>query len=123
VRTALFVGIAGFFGALTRYGVAGLVSRTEETFPWGTFIVNVSGCFVLGLLVAMFAHRLAIHPDVRVAVTVGFLGAYTTFSTFALETYEFRETHSLGLAALNVLASVVFGLVAVWVGSAIGRSI
>jgi CrcB protein len=123
VRTALWVGTAGFFGAIARYTVAGWVSTPEEGFPWGTFVVNVSGCFALGLLVAMFTHRFVVHPDLRVALTVGFLGAYTTFSTFALETFEFGETHDAGLAVLNVVASVIAGLVAVWLGSALGRSV
>lgn len=121
MQTALWVGLAGFFGAIARYGVSGLVSRVDETFPWGTFVVNVSGSFALGLLVAMFGHRLVVHADLRVALTVGFLGAYTTFSTFALETFEFGETHAPGLAALNVVASVAAGVVAVWAGLAIGR--
>ena len=123
MRTALCVGAAGFLGAMARYGVAGLVSRTEETFPWGTFVVNISGCFLLGLLVAIFAHRFVVHPDLRIALTVGFLGAYTTFSTFALETVEFADTHSAGIALLNVGASVAAGLGAVWLGSALGRSL
>ncbi|HET7481611.1 MAG TPA: fluoride efflux transporter CrcB [Actinomycetota bacterium] len=123
LRTAIWVGVAGFFGAIARYGVAGLVSRVDEGFPWGTFVVNVSGCFLLGLLVAMFAHRFVVHPDLRVALTVGFLGAYTTFSTFALETFEFGETHSAGLAVVNVVMSLATGLAAVWLGTALGRSL
>jgi CrcB protein len=119
----MWVGIAGFFGTLARYGVSGIVSRVDETFPWGTFAVNVSGSFLLGLLVGMFAHRVAVHPDLRVALTVGFLGAYTTFSTFALETFEFGETHSPGLAVLNVGVSLIAGLGAVWLGATTGRSI
>ena len=108
---------------MARYGVAGLVSRAEESFPWGTFVINVSGCFLLGLLVAMFAHRFVVHPDLRIALTVGFLGAYTTFSTFALETFDLAETHSTGVGILNVTASVAAGLLAVWLGSALGRSL
>jgi fluoride exporter len=123
MRTALWVGIAGFFGAMARYGVSGLVSTTEEGLPWGTLIVNVSGCFVLGLLVAAFAHRVVVHQEVRVALTVGLLGAYTTFSTFALETFELAETRAGVLAIVNVTVSVVVGLAAVWLGTAIGRSL
>jgi CrcB protein len=123
VRTAIWVGIAGFFGAIARYGVSGLVSRVDERFPWGTFVVNVSGCFVLGLLVAVFAHRFVVHPDLRIALTVGFVGAYTTFSTFALETFEFGETHAPGLAFLNVAVSLTAGLGAVWLGTSLGRSL
>jgi CrcB protein len=123
MRTVLWIGLAGFFGSMARYGVSGLVSRVNETFPWGTFVVNVSGSFLLGLLVAMFSHRFVVHPDLRVALTVGFLGAYTTFSTFALETFEFGETHSPGLALLNVGVSLVAGLGAVWIGTTMGRSL
>lgn len=123
MRTALWIGVAGFFGAIARYEVAALVSSRDEGFPWGTFVVNVTGCFVLGLLVAMFAHRFVVHQDLRIALTVGFLGAYTTFSTFALETYEFGETKALGLAILNVTVSVVAGLIAVWLGTILGRSL
>lgn len=123
MRTALWIGVAGFFGAIARYAVAGLVSDVDETFPWGTFVVNVTGSFVLGFLVASFAHRFVVHADLRVALTVGFLGAYTTFSTFALETFEFTETGSPGLAILNVVALVVAGLTAVWLGSLAGRAL
>lgn len=110
-------------GAISRYLVAGLVSTVDETFPWGTFVVNVSGSFVLGFLVSTFAHRFAVHPDLRVALTVGFLGAYTTFSTFALETFEFTQTGSPGLALLNIGASMVVGLAALWVGILMGRAL
>jgi len=123
MRTVVWIGCAGFFGAIARYGVSGLVSRVDETFPWGTFVVNVSGSFLLGLLVAALAHRYVVHADLRIALTVGFLGAYTTFSTFALETVEFVETHTPGLALLNVAASVVAGLGAVWAGTVVGRSL
>ena len=123
MRTALWVGVAGFFGAMARYGVSGIVSRVNETFPWGTLVVNVSGSFLLGLLAGMFGHRFVVHHDLRIALTVGFLGAYTTFSTFALETFEFGETHAPGVAVLNVVASVAAGLAAVWAGQALGRSL
>lgn len=123
MRTAIWIGIAGFFGSIARYAVSGVVSRVNESFPWGTFAVNVTGSFALGFLVSAFAHRLVVHPDLRIAITVGFLGAYTTFSTFALETFEFAETRAWGWAAVNVIASLAVGLVAVWLGSAAGRQI
>jgi CrcB protein len=103
--------------------VAGAVSRVDESFPWGTFTVNVTGSFVLGFLVAAFAHRFVVHPDLRIAVTVGFLGAYTTFSTLALETFEFTETRAWGWATANVVLSVAAGLAAVWLGALAGRRI
>jgi fluoride exporter len=123
MSTAVWIGIAGFFGAMARYGVAGLVSSPDEQFPWGTFVVNITGSLVLGFLVAVFSHRIAIHPDLRIALTVGFLGAYTTFSTFALETFEFAETSSILLAGMNIAASIICGLAAVWVGTRLGGAI
>ena len=123
MATALWVGIGGFFGAIARYVVAGWASRADETFPYGTFAVNVSGSFLLGLVIGLMGERVVLHPDLRVAVTVGFVGAYTTFSTFAFETFELGETKAFGVAALNVVASIVVGLVAIWAGLAAGRSI
>ena len=123
MRTAIWVGVAGFFGSVARYAVAGAVSRVDESFPWGTFVVNITGSFALGFLVAALSHRFVVHPDLRIALTVGFLGAYTTFSTLTLETFEFAETHAWSWAALNVVASLVAGLAAVWLGSLTGRNV
>jgi CrcB protein len=123
MRTAIYVGVAGFFGSIARYAVSGAVSRVDESFPWGTFAVNITGSFALGFLVAAFADRYVVHPDIRVAVTVGFLGAYTTFSTLSLETFEFVETQAWGWAAVNVIASLIVGLAAVWLGTLAGRQV
>jgi CrcB protein len=120
--TALWVGIAGFFGTIARYVVAGVASRVNETLPWGTFAVNISGSFLLGLMVGVFTHRVPVHPDLRVAITVGFFGAYTTFSTLMLESFEFIETRSTGLAFANIGMSIIAGLLAVWAGLSLGRA-
>jgi CrcB protein len=123
VRTAIWIGAAGFFGSIARYALSGAVSRVNESFPWGTFAVNITGSFVLGFLVAAFAHRFVVHPDLRIAVTVGFLGAYTTFSTLALETFEFAETRAWGWAATYVVMSIMTGVAAVWLGTFAERRI
>jgi len=123
MRTAIWIGVAGFLGSIARYAVSGAVSRVDESFPWGTFVVNITGSFALGFLVATFAHRFVVHPDLRVAVTVGFLGAYTTFSTLTLETFEFAETQAWGWAAVNVISSLAIGLMAVWLGTLAGRHV
>lgn len=123
MRTAIWIGVAGFLGSIARYAVSGAVSRVDESFPWGTFVVNITGSFALGFLVAAFAHRFVVHPDLRVAVTVGFLGAYTTFSTLTLETFEFAETQAWGWAAVNVISSLAIGLMAVWLGTLAGRHV
>jgi CrcB protein len=123
MRTIVAVGVAGFFGAMARYGLEGFVSsRNGGSFPWGTFVVNVSGSLVLGFLFAVLIEgRVIVVPWLRTAMTVGFLGAYTTFSTLTLETFRLVEEGSIGLAGANVLGSLAIGLVAVYVGVVLGR--
>ena len=120
----VWVGVAGFFGAVSRYWLDGVVSRlTGGGFPWGTLVVNLSGCFLVGLLTTVLTERLLPHPTVRIAVTVGFVGAYTTFSTFAYESLRQLQDGALGLAAANVAGSVVLGVLAAWVGVVAGRAL
>jgi fluoride exporter len=123
MRTILAIGVAGFFGAMARYGLEGFVSsRNGGSFPWGTFVVNVSGSLVLGFLFAVLIEgRVIVVPWLRTAMTVGFLGAYTTFSTLTLETFRLVEEGSIGLAGANVLGSLAIGLVAVYIGVVLGR--
>jgi CrcB protein len=112
---SLWIGVAGFAGAIVRYHVDGLVRRsTKAAFPWGTLVVNVSGCFLLGLAVTLLTERFHPHPHLRAALTVGFIGSYTTFSTFAHETLHLGEDGAGGQALLNVALSVIAGLAAVW---------
>ena len=122
--TALWIGVAGFAGAVTRYGLDRFVSaRVSGSFPWGILLVNVAGSFLLGLIVALTAERIAVAPQVRLALTVGFLGAFTTFSTFAYDSMSLAEEGALGMAALNIVASVAAALVAVVAGTALGRAL
>lgn len=120
----IWVGVAGFFGAASRYWLDGLVSRaTSGSFPWGTLVVNISGCFLIGLLTTVLTERILPHPALRIAITVGFIGAYTTFSTFSYETLRQIQDGAVGLAVVNVLASVVIGISAAWLGFMMGRAI
>ena len=123
MSTVLLIGGAGFLGAVSRYWVSGLASRVAETFPWGTFVVNASGSLLLGFLVGLFGHTTSVSSDVRVAITVGFIGAYTTFSTFALETFEFIEVGDHASAAWNVVVSVVVGVAFVALGLRVGSAL
>src|ERR1043166_1120793 len=116
MRTVVGIGIAGCLGALARYGLDGLGSRRASAFPWGTFVVNVSGAFLLGFVVTVLGERVAVGSWLRATVAIGFLGAYTTFSTLSLETYRLVETRSYALAGANALGSVAAGLVAVYGG-------
>jgi CrcB protein len=120
---SLWVGVAGFFGAIARYQLDGLISRhARGSFPWGTLVVNITGCFILGVLLTVTSGRLDDNPALRTALTVGFVGAYTTFSTFSLQAVRLTEDGALGLAAGYVAASVGVGLLAAWGGMSAGRA-
>lgn len=121
---ALWVGGAGFAGAVSRYWLSELVGkRVNGSFPWGTVVVNLSGCFLLGLLSVVLGERLGVDPAVRLAVTVGFLGAFTTYSTFAYETAVLGRDGAWLAAAANVVVSVSAGVGAAWLGIAAGRAL
>jgi fluoride exporter len=124
MRTVVAIGIAGALGALTRYGIEGAVARRLPTsFPWGTFVVNVSGALVLGFMLTLMTEQLTTAPWVRSGLAIGFLGAYTTFSTLTYETYRLLEDGALGLAAANVIGTATAGLVAVYLGVVAGRAL
>lgn len=119
--TVVGIAVAGAMGALARYAVDGWISRRAGGFPWGTFVVNVTGAFLLGFLFTVFTERFRVSPWMRSAVTIGFLGAYTTFSTFTLETFRLLEDGAYVLGMANAVGSLVAGLVAVWAGVVLGR--
>ena len=122
--TALGVAVAGALGALARYGLTAAIGRPADgRFPWATFSINVSGSFVLGVLVALLTDRFSIDPSLRAALTVGFLGAYTTFSTFSLETVRLVEHGATGTAVAYVIASVAAGLAALYLGLSLARAL
>jgi CrcB protein len=119
---ALAVAVGGAFGAMSRYGVDAWVERRSESFfPWSTFVINVSGCLAVGFLIAALVDRHRAPQWLRVGLVVGFCGGYTTFSTFAQETLDLAETREVGIAVASVVASVVLGVVAVFVGMRLGR--
>jgi len=120
----ILIGLGGFAGAISRYVVDGFVSdRTAGAFPWGTLVVNATGSFLLGLLFAMTTERAILPADIRGPVMIGFIGAYTTFSTYMLESWRLVESGSYGPAMANLAGSIVVGLVAVFAGLVIGRAI
>jgi CrcB protein len=124
MRTVLGVGVAGALGALARYGLGTVISeRSSGPFPLGTFVINVTGSFALGVLFVVLTERAGLSPALRTTVSVGFLGAYTTFSTLTLETFRLVEDGALGTAALYALGSLAVGLLAVWLGVSLGRAI
>jgi len=110
LRLAL-IAIFGAIGTLARYGLQGVVQvRAASTFPYGTLLINLSGCFLLGLIGQFTLNRMVISPDWRVAIAVGFFGGYTTFSSFGWETAKMLEDGEWLRASAYVGASVVVGL-------------
>lgn len=127
----LAIAAGGAMGAVLRYGVGGWVQDTRlaepgrwfgAALPWGTLVVNLSGCLLIGLLAGLMQRRLLVHPDLRALVLIGLLGGYTTFSTFALETLRLVQEGSLGAALANGLGSPLLGLVGVWLGDMLAGS-
>lgn len=119
----LLVALGGAAGAAARYLVDGfVVERTGAGFPWGTLVVNVSGSLALGFLFALTVERGALPAASRAPLLIGFLGAYTTFSTLMLESWRLWEDGAVGLALANLVGSSVVGLVAVVVGLTLGRA-
>lgn len=124
MTTVLGIGVAGALGTLARYGLEGVVSRhAPGAFPWGTFVVNMSGSFALGLAFTVLTERVSVDPSLRSSLTIGFLGAYTTFSTLSFESYRLLEDGATGLALANTLGSVALGLVAIYLGIVAGRAV
>ena len=117
----LLLAVAGALGTLARFGLAGLAQRLGAGFPWGTLAVNVVGCFLAGLLWTLFETRVALAPEARTVVMVGFLGAFTTFSTLVLETGQMFGAAAWTHAAANVTLHLVLGLAALFAGLALGR--
>jgi CrcB protein len=107
----LLIAVFGAIGTLARYGLQGVVQiKVGGTFPYGTLLVNLTGCFFLGLIGQVTLNRMIISPEWRVAIAVGFFGGYTTFSSFGWETAKMLETGEWVRATTYVAASVVLGL-------------
>jgi fluoride exporter len=122
--TYLLIAIFGALGAISRYALDGWISDlTHGQFPWGTLAVNLIGAFCLGVLVALTTERFVAAPEWRTALGIGFLGSFTTFSTYAYETVRLAEEGALTLAFLNASAMVVVGLLAAYLGLAAGRAV
>jgi fluoride exporter len=120
----IWISLGGVFGANARYWLGGWVQqRWGAAFPSGTLVINLSGSFLLGLLMALVTERYVtpFTPTLRLALGIGFLGAYTTFSTFTYETLMQLETATWSGAILNLAASVIGGLLAAWLGLRLGR--
>lgn len=120
----LIIGAGGFVGAIARYSLGAWIGQKwGRSFPLGTFIVNVSGSFFIGLLMTLFTEKFIVNPQWRLLLIVGFLGAYTTFSTFEYETGGLIKDGEWLIALMNVVFSVVAGFVALKAGEVIAKAI
>lgn len=113
----VIIGLGGFLGAIARYGLAGLVHRhANGSFPTGTLVVNLSGCFVIGGLMCLVEERQFFTPETRLFLLFGFVGSFTTLSTVGYETFEFLRAGDLRMAVVNAGANMLFGVTAVFLG-------
>ncbi len=118
------IALGGASGAVLRYWTSsGVYSLLGRDFPYGTLVVNVLGSLLMGLLTILMLERMSVGPEMRAALLIGLLGAFTTFSTFSMETLFLIEQGYLLKAFLNVLLSVVVCIVAAWFGMKVGRII
>lgn len=121
----ILVGAGSFLGGVLRYAMSAWVHRVLDNpwFPYGTLAVNGSGCLVIGFLAGLAETRLAFTPETRLFLFVGILGGFTTFSSFALETFSLvRDTQSLA-ALVNISLQLVLGLLAVWIGNMLAHAL
>lgn len=117
----LVIGLGGFAGAIVRYVVGSYIGeRYGMRFPYGTFVINMTGSFLVGFVVAWLSQTTA-SMYWRYLIPIGFIGAYTTFSTFEYETLRALQDGQITVGLLNVVLSVVVGFVAVWAGAVLGK--
>jgi CrcB protein len=119
----LMIATGGAVGSMLRFWVGGSVSdRLGSRFPYGTFAVNCTGSFLIGLIITLIAERANVNPNWRYLIGVGFIGGYTTFSAFEFETFQSMQEGKMLVASLNVILSVTVGLICVWLGFEAARA-
>ncbi len=118
----LMVLLGGGAGSLVRYVVSTVImARTGGRFPFGTVVINITGSFLIGLLMTLLTERLSPHPNLRLLLVTGFLGGYTTFSSFEWETLSLVADGGWWLGLVNMVGSVALGYSAVWLGALMAR--
>jgi CrcB protein len=118
----LYIAVGGALGALARYWVgSSLAGRLGTRFPYGTFVINVTACVLLGFSLEMLGRHVELNPGWRYLIPTGFIGAYSTFSTFEWETFASLQTGGFAVAGAYVVSSVVLGLVGIWCGVLLAR--
>ena len=122
MQKVLLIGLAGLVGTVGRYGLSGVIARRfGETFPAGTLVVNIVGCFLAGLLFYLVQERNLVKPLTGTVLMIGFLGGFTTFSSFGLQTFTLLRDGEFWFASLNIIGSNILGLLMVWAGYTLAR--
>jgi len=120
----LIIALGGAIGSMLRFWAGGYVGgRWGTRFPYGTFVINVTASFLIGFIMTILAERTHLSPSWRYLLVIGFLGGYSTFSSFEYETFRVFEDGEFLIAAVNIALSVGVGFVAVWIGAITGRTI
>lgn len=117
------VGIGGFIGSISRYLLGGYLNRFSQnsSLPYETLVINVVGCFLLGILAGLAEFRGVFSPEIRVFFFIGILGGFTTFSTFSFETIQLIRDNQIGWAMINIMLQVFLGLAGTWTGLSLSR--
>jgi CrcB protein len=122
LQTYFLIAFGGALGSMARYWVgSAIANRMGTKFPYGTFVINITACVIIGFTLTVLSKRADLNPAWRFLVPVGFIGAYSTFSTYEWETLSTIRTGAFLLAALYAVSSLILGLAAVWAGSAIAE--
>lgn len=122
MQKVLLIGLAGLVGTLGRYALSGIIARRfGETFPTGTLVVNVAGCFLAGFLFYLMQERFLVNDTTRMVVMIGLLGGFTTFSSFGLQTFTLLRDGEIWFAAMNLVGSNLLGLLMVWAGYTLAK--
>lgn len=122
MKNYLYVFLGGGIGAGVRYWLGGVIPKyLGSNFPYGIFLINIIGCFFIGLLMAAFEERFAITPSLRIFLTIGILGGFTTFSSFSYEAISLLRDAEILRATVYVGGSVVLGLIGAYAGSVVGK--
>ena len=120
----LIVALGGAIGSMLRFWAGGYVSgRMGTRFPYGTFVINITASFLIGFIMTILAEKTHLSPSWRYLLVIGFLGGYSTFSSFEYETFQVFQDGEMLIAGLNIALSVAVGFVAVWIGTIMGRTI
>ncbi|MDW7731797.1 MAG: fluoride efflux transporter CrcB [Methanolobus sp.] len=120
--TVILIGIGGFIGAILRYTIGGWVQDNFVSFPFGTLAVNILGSFFLGLIMYISEYHGIFNEETRVFLTIGILGAFTTLSTFSYESFKLLDSSNITLLIINIVATVVLSILAVYLGKTVALS-